>query len=189
MFNKNISLSEAVAILIHTAVAAGGFYLMGFILSFLLVSPVSILIGLLFINIVSIIYYFSTLYAKVLKYLVVKVEACFDYLREKSWFKKVMKTTRKIGNTIAKSKTYQWLKITALLGYIQIASLFNRVAEFIGNKYNSVKNFVVSKYTAVKNWIKGLFTKKLSHPASKEKFSRVNVNSEVISTVNAEFVV
>lgn len=100
-----------------------------------------------------------------------------------------MKTTRKIGNTIAKSKTYQWLKITALLGYIQIASLFNRVAEFIGNKYNSVKNFVVSKYTAVKNWIKGLFTKKLSHPASKETFSRVNVNSELISTVNAEFVV
>ena len=189
MFNKNISLSEAVAILIHTAVAAGGFYLMGFILSFLLVSPVSLLIGLLFVNIMSIIYYFSNLYVKVIQWLTVKVEVAIDYLKEKSWFRKIMKVAKKTANTVRESKTYQWVKITALLAYINVAGMFNRVAEFVGNKFKAAKNFVVTKYTAVKNWFKGLFAKKLSHPASKETFSRVNVNSEMIQTVNAEFVI
>ena len=187
MFNKNISLSEAVAILIHTAVAAGGFYLMGFILSFLLVSPVSILIGLLFVNIVSIIYYFSNLYVKVIQWLTVKVEVAMDYLKERSWFRKVMKVAKKTANTVRRSKTYQWVKVTVLLAYINVASLFNRACDFIGRKFPAVKNFVVSKYNTVKNWFKGLFAKKLSHPASKETFERVNVNSEHIQTVNAEF--
>lgn len=146
MLNKNITTSEAIAILLHTAAAAGGFYLVSFILGMLVTSPLALLLALAFVNIINIIYYFSTLYPAVLNWIVAKVDQFRSYMNTKQWYvntkAKISKATARVLNT----KVVKSVIISAVVSFYFIKGKLVPVYDYVVGKIKAAKNWVVSKF-------------------------------------------
>ena len=178
MLKFNVSASEAISILLTTALISGGIYLLGFIITILAVSPLIKLLLLLILNVSTILFYLSTSYAKMVYWFNGYIGQALDYIGNSKAYRYAKRVLSKTYNTVMGSKAGKWIQIALVFGAIQLCKVRNVVV--------SAYDYVVGKIKLAFNAVKSVVAKPVSW--IKDLFSKSAVSTEAITVVNAEFV-
>lgn len=147
MFNQKVTTADVITVILTTAMSAGGFYLLGFILSFFVVSPLGSLLAILLLNVLNIWYHFSKYYKRVFFWVNLRVELFIDNIKSKEWFIKLSDKTSSAYNYVITSKpanciriAYYWSAIKVLKGISTVKGLFTKSttnAKFVSPAVNA----------------------------------------------------
>lgn len=80
MFKIKFGAQETITLILSTALSAGGFYLLTYILCFFVTSPVWLLVGLILLNVANLYYHMSNLYASLVDWLYDRVGDMLGWL-------------------------------------------------------------------------------------------------------------
>lgn len=179
MLKFNVSASEAISILLTTALISGGLYLLGFIITILAVSPLIKLLMLLILNVATIMFYLSTAYAKMVGWFNGYISQALDYVGNSKAYRYAKRVLSKTYNTVMGSKAGQWIQIALVFAAIRV--------EKVKVVVKSAVSYVVGKIKLAFNAVKSVVAKPVSW--IRNMFNKATVANEAISVVNAEFVV
>lgn len=100
MLKIQFGAQEAITIILTSAMSVGGFYLLTYVMSVLIMSPIALLIGLLVLNILNIWYHLSPLYTKVFEWTYNIVGKALNKISESRTCQKIARFVIRTKNTI-----------------------------------------------------------------------------------------